>query len=224
MITRLSFHKFFLSLAGLSAVSVGFFVFGAFANHSLEFWYLLWNLFLAWVPLGLALWLELMLRHKIWSSWQGIILSILWLGFLPNSFYMVSDYIHLQDVQRLDILYDSVMFTSFILSGLAVGCTSLYLIHRQFLRRLSGRAVWGVIGGILLICSFAIYLGRDLRWNTWDVLLNPAGILFDVSDRVIHPAVHPAVLTTTLTFFVLLSSVYFVVWQLLQALRPSGNR
>jgi uncharacterized membrane protein len=52
-----------------------------------------------------------------------------------------------------------------------------------------------------------------LRWNTWDVLTSPAGILFGVSDIVLHPFGHMLAFTTTLTFFVLLTSVYIVIWQ-----------
>lgn len=197
----------------LTLVSVGFFAVGAFSNHSLELWYLLWNLFLAWLPLIFSLWLLYVLRTRAWSSWPGMCLSVLWLGFLPNSFYMISDFIHLQDYQRVNIVYDSAMFTSFILTSLLIGYTSLYLVHVQLAQRLPRRLTWIWVSMILLLCSFAIYLGRDLRLNSWDIFVAPAGFLFDVSDIVAHPAGHGLALTTTLTFFVLLLSVYIVIWQ-----------
>ncbi len=68
-----------------------------------------------------------------------------------------------------------------------------------------------VIAFIFLICSFAIYIGRDLRWNTWDVLLKPGGLLFDVSDRLLHPSVYPEMLTTTVTFFIFITGFYYVI-------------
>jgi len=164
------------------------------------------------------------LRHQPWSSWQGIFLSMLWLGFLPNSFYMVSDFIHLHDVARVDYVFDAVMFTLFILNGLLLGYLSLLMVHVALRTRLRASATVWMLGGILLLCSFAIYLGRDLRYNTWDVLVNPAGILFDVSDNIVDPTAHPQAFTTTLTFFVFLTSVYWVIWHLLCSLQRSPPR
>jgi uncharacterized membrane protein len=207
-----------------SLTSIGLFAGGVVRNHSYDYWYMVWNLFLAWVPLLLIVWLLRMLRHKRWSSWQGVGLSFLWLCFLPNSFYMVTDYIHLQDVSSVDVLYDAVMLTSFVFTGLVLGYFSLYLFHIELRKRLPAMTTSRIIGFILLLCSFAIYLGRDLRWNSWDILINPAGILFDVSDRILDPAGQPQMLVTTLSFFVLLSMLYIVLWNILHAPRAELRR
>ncbi|HJQ09176.1 MAG TPA: DUF1361 domain-containing protein [Candidatus Saccharimonadales bacterium] len=197
-----------LALGFSSLVSAGLFFVGAWANNSLEFIYLIWNLFLAWIPVLLVLWLERTLRRKLWSSWEAMTATILWVGFLPNSFYIISDYIHLQEVPRVDLLFDVVMFTAFVLNGLILGYVSLFVVHTELLRRLSTKVSALLVAFTLLVASFAIYIGRDLRWNTWDVLLNPASLLFDVSDRLLNPAAHPQIFTTTVSFFVLLGSIY----------------
>lgn len=207
------------SLAGLTAVSLGLYIAGALQNHSTLFSYLVWNLFLAWLPLLTVVFLLRSLRKRVWSSWQPFSLTILWLVLLPNSFYMISDFIHIQDVARHDLLFDVVMFTSFIITAALAGFTSLYLVHAQLFRRVGLRTSSLLVGIILFLCSFAIYLGRDLRWNSWDVLINPAGILFDVSDHLIHPLQNAAMFTTTLSFFVLLGSFYMVGWQVGEATR-----
>lgn len=215
---RLSAQKrVILSLAGLSVVSCGFYAVGMLQNHSGEFGYMVWNLLLAWVPLGLVLILLKLLRSRLWSSWQPILTTILWLLFLPNSFYMISDFVHIQDVARHDLLYDIVMFTSFIFTAALLGFISLYLVHTELLKRTSLRVSSAFVAVIVFLCSFAIYLGRDLRWNSWDVLFNPAGILFDVSDRIIHPLGHAGMMTTILSFFVLISTLYIVGWQIGEA-------
>lgn len=205
-------------LALLSVVSVGFFAVGALENHSTEYWYLIWNLFLAWLPLLFVRWLQSVIKRYGWTSWLGILLTFLWVTFLPNSFYMVSDFIHLQDYQRANIVFDAVMFSLFVLSGLLLGYTSLYLVHLELSKRLKKFKAWCWVVLILALCSFAIYLGRDLRMNSWDVLTNPAGILFDVSDPIINPRAHGLAFTTTLTFFTFLFSLYIVVWQLVRAI------
>lgn len=205
------------SLGGLTAVSLGLYMFGALQNSSFLFGYLVWNLFLAWLPLLVVIFLLRSLRTYVWSSWRPFGLTLLWLILLPNSFYMISDFVHIQDVARHDLLYDVVMFTSFIITAASVGFCSLYLVHAQLFRRVGLRSSNTLIGIILFLCSFAIYLGRDLRWNSWDVLVNPAGILFDVSDHLLHPFQNAAMFTTSLSFFVLLASLYTVGWQIGEA-------
>src|SRR5581483_2396758 len=172
--------QFFLILVTATLVGLGLFAYGAWRNHSLEFDYLIWNLMLAWLPFIFAVRLIDLLKRKLWSSWEALAVSVLWLVFLPNSFYMISDFIHLQDVQRVDVLYDAVMFTSFIYTGVVLGFSSLYLVHMQLSRRLQRLAGGSWIAATLFICSGAIYVGRDLRWNSWDILTNPGGLLFDI--------------------------------------------
>jgi len=212
--------KLGLALGASSLVSVGFWIVGAVSNHSAEYRYLVWpNLFLAWIPLGLALWLELCLRMRLWSDWRSVVITLLWIGFLPNSFYMISDFVHLMEVQRVDIVFDVAMLGSFALNGLLLGYLSLYIVHGELLKRLRVRNAGILVALVLALSSFAIYIGRDLRWNTWDVLLNPASLLFDVSDRLINANDRPEVFTTTLSFFVLLGTVYVVIYYATRILR-----
>jgi uncharacterized membrane protein len=189
-----------------------------------RYWFLIWNLFLGWLPLGFAWWLSRRLGRRRWSEPGNLLLTFLWLGFLPNSFYLVSDLIHLHVTGEVSLLYDIVMFSLFIFNAYVAGFLSLFLVHRELLKRLSYYQAHTVVGAVLLVCSFAIYLGRSLRWNTWDVLVNPAGLLFDVSDRIINPGAHPQAIVTTSTFFILLGSMYMVIWHLVQALRADNRR
>jgi uncharacterized membrane protein len=207
------------TLALSTLVNLGLFIAGAIWGVSLSYGYLVWNLFLAWLPLVFMALLLGQLKRRRWSSWPGIGLSLLWLSFLPNSFYIVSDFIHLQEAPKNEILYNAVLFTSFALNGLILGFVSLYLFHMELRKRLPSRTTRGVIAAILLLCSFAIYLGRDLRWNTWDVLVNPAGILLDLSNRFISPLSYPRMFITTGVFFVLLTTTYYVVWDIARTLR-----
>jgi uncharacterized membrane protein len=207
----------------LSIVSVGFYLVTSIANHSFMYWYLVWNLFLAWLPLLFITLLYKLLRAYPWSGWQGVGLTLLWLIFLPNSFYIVSDFIHLGDIGQLDVLSDAVMFLLFALSGLMLGFVSLYMVHRLLLKRLSRKSAHVIVAIVLLLCSYAVYLGRDLRWNSWDAVLHPAGVLFDLSDPFLSPGTHHDAFTTTLMFFVLLGTLYVVAWQFGRVMQ-SGNK
>lgn len=205
------------------SVSLGLYAYGAYRSHTLAFEYLVWNLFLAAVPLAAALRLVTVLRRRQWSAWGPIGWTLLWFMFLPNSFYMISDFIHLRDVSSEHILYAAVLFTSFIYLGVLLGFCSLYIVHRELRRRLSPTVSAAWVAGTLLVCSFAIYIGRDLRWNSWDVIISPAGLLFDVSDRLLRPAAYPTMFLTVISFFALLSSLYAVVWAGAKLLPPSAE-
>jgi uncharacterized membrane protein len=208
-----------MALLLASASSVALFVGGAVRTHSTMYGYLAWNLFLAWVPFLITLWLLKILRTHLWSSWQAIVMTVLWLSFLPNSFYLISDLTHLEDMPHVYFLYDATMFASFVINGVILGYISLYLVHSELVRRLTKR--WGNIlaAVILLLCSYAVYLGHILRWNTWDILLNPAGVLVDISDPILHPRADASAFLTTITFFALLSTTYAVLWQLVRVVR-----
>lgn len=208
------------ALLASSLLSVALYLIGTVRYDSTDFWFLNWNLFLAWLPLLLVLCLVKYLKENQWLSWQGILLTLLWLSFLPNSFYLISDLMHLNSLYIADPLYFAVMIFSFSFNGLVLGFTSMYLIHRQLLKRLKPpRLAHGCIAFVLLLCSFAIYLGRYMRWNTWDIILNPAGVVFDVSDRIINPVAHGQTFQVTALFFVLLGSMYWVLWEIVAALQ-----
>jgi uncharacterized membrane protein len=223
-VNQRSIRRQLLVTLGLSsAVSVGLLAGRIFATQHYTYWFLVWNLVLAWIPLGLAWWLVARLRTKPWLSFGSLLLTILWLGFLPNAFYIASDIIHLTETGNISVLYDVVMFLSFTFNGFVLGYLGLYGLHQELKRRLSSRASYVIVAGVLLLCSFAIYLGRYLRWNSWDILINPAGLIFDVSEPFINPSSHPQVFTTTAMIFVLLMSIYAVSYQLVKLARQNRD-
>lgn len=210
--------QFVKALLLASSISAGYFFVRVLVGHSGRYWFMLWNLFLAWLPLVFAWGLQSSLKHNRWLSWKPLLFTLLWLSFLPNSFYMVSDLVHLHSTGEVSLLYDSVLMFSFIFSGMVLGFTSLFIVQRQLQTKLHRRNTHALMTGVLLACSFAIYLGRDFRLNSWDILINPAGLIFDVSDQFINPTQHPQVITTTLMFFALLVGMYVVLWQVVKVL------
>ncbi len=204
-----------------SAISAGFFIARFVSAQSTRYAFLFWNLLLAWLPLVFAWYLQRSLKKNRWSRAAPIIFTILWIGFLPNSFYLVTDLIHLHSTGEVSLLYDCVMFFSFIFSGMVLGFTSLFMVQKLLHDKLRRRDTHSIMAAVLLLCSFAMYLGRVFRLNTWDVLINPAGLLFDVSDQFVNPTQHPQFLTTTLLFFALLIGMYAVLWQGIKTVRAS---
>lgn len=203
------------TLLGASAVSVILYLFGVAFNHDDGFYYLIWNLFLAWLPLVFVLVLLAILDKHLWSSWRGLLVTVIWLVFLPNSFYLISDFLHIYDVANASVTYNIALFASFALNGVILGYLSVWLVHKRLLARGHDKhLVWTLIGLVLLISSYAIFLGRYVRLNSWDVFTNFSAVLFSISDQVLHPSGYPAVIGVSFSFFLLLGSIYLVIWRL----------
>lgn len=200
--------RFILTLGIASAISILFFIVGILRNESLDYWYLAYNLGLAIVPLPLAFWLRQFLRRYSWADWRVVVFFAVWLFFLPNSFYIVTDFIHLPETQRVDVVQDVVMLTQFSVLGLIFGFMSVYMLHVAVLKYMARKVAAMGAGIVLFLSSFAIYLGRELRWNSWDILANPVGLLRDTSVALVQPEAA----WMTASFFLMLASLYAVWW------------
>jgi uncharacterized membrane protein len=208
-----------LGLLASSVVSVLLYAFGAWGGHTRDFAYMIWNLLLAWIALGVSLFLERTLHRNSWSSWLALAATLVWVLFLPNTFYMVTDFIHVRELPETELLSGIFMLSSFIFNGVVLGIISIYIIHRQLQARLSARTSWFLVLFVMLLSSFAMYIGRVLRWNSWDIVVNPFSLLFDVTDRIINAADHPRMLATMLGFFSMITSLYVVAWCLARVTR-----
>jgi len=211
--------KIVVALSCASGAAILLYLIGALRNQDFEYWYLTYNLGLAVIPLFLALWLRRLLKTRQWNEWRMLLLALTWLLFLPNSFYIVTDFIHLPETQRVDIVQDVVMLMQFSVVGLVLGFMSVYLLHKAYAKLLSARMLTLVVGMIFLLSSFAIYLGRELRWNSWDIVTQPWGLMRDVGDHLVNPGAHPEAFMMTFSFFIMLASLYGLLWQLTKTLR-----
>ncbi len=208
-----SLRRFIISCGLLSLLGVLLFIVGAITNERFTHAYLFWNLFLAWIPLLLALAI-----HR-YSNDNGLkkpalrasILAV-WVLFLPNAFYLLTDYIHVTEIARVDPVFDSVMFSTVISVGCAIGIASLLIVHRSLLRIMSRLHAQIIIGVAIAACSFAIYLGRELRFNSWDIITNPLQLVSEIMRIVIEPSNHLQAYVTSLTFFIVILAVYMATW------------
>ena len=202
-----------------NAVSLALFLMRLVGAENFRYWFMVWNLVLAWIAPLVAWLLVRQLATKPWRHWSSVLLTVAWLGFLPNSFYMVSDLIHVQQTGEVNIIFDTVLFASFIFNGFIAGFLGTFLLHRQLLKRLSYTRAFAVVIAVFALCGYAIYLGRVLRWNTWDALVQPAAVLFDISDTIINPLSHPQAYVITLSFTLLISALYLLAWEVYRVLR-----
>lgn len=174
--------------------------------------YLIWNLFLAWVPYIISLYFI----KKDTSIKYFILLFILWLLFFPNAPYLVTDVLHIAGRSQSLIWFDSLLFFFFGWLGLLLGMLSLYHIHQYFKAHVSYLSSEFIIFGICFISSFGIYLGRFERWNSWDLFVNPFPLIkhsLNLSANMTHTGT-PLIFVVVFTVF--MYSVYKTMYILVE--------
>lgn len=176
----------FLALVGASAFSVALVWLRHEVTGEWRYENLVWNLFLAWLPFAFAL--VAYDRDRRNGRLLSVLLpAALWLAFLPNAPYLVTDYMLLREIEGMPVWFDVVMLTSFAWTGLVLGFVSIYLIQSIARRRAGAIACWAVALGSLGLSGLGIYLGRVLRWNSWDLAVQPTAVLADVAERLQSP-------------------------------------
>jgi len=117
-------------------------------------------------------------------------LAAIWLLFLPNAPYIVTDWVHLTYLSDFQYVFDVLLLISCAGTGLLLGYASLFDVHAIVTKRLGHRWGWIVATASLILSAYGIYLGRVERWNTWDVITNPNGLLASIANCLLNPSQH----------------------------------
>lgn len=211
------------ALGVMSLLCLGLLFFRTVSTNSLRYWFIPENLALAWLGLATSWLLVKELNNRRWLSWQNLGLTFIWLFCLPNTWYVITDFIHISGTGEISELFDIVLISTLSMTGFVLGFISLWLVHRQLLKRHNPANAYWIIELIILSSSFAIYLGRVLRWNSWNVLTNPGGLIINISDRVIDPLGHMNAISFTGLFFVLITGLYFAFYKGLQSVTSQSD-
>ncbi len=173
--------------------------------------FLTWNLFLAWLPLVSALLLWVLHQYAPRLRILQWPLLLCWLVFFPNAPYLVTDFLHLSERQNVPLWYDLMLIFSFAWNGLIVGFTALWIVQEVLTAQFNRVVSLLVVCLTLLLSGFGIYVGRFLRWNSWDVISNPHLLLADILPRLIDPLAYPRTIGVTLLFSTFLTIAYLTV-------------
>jgi uncharacterized membrane protein len=191
-------------------------------TSSLDYANLVWNLFLAWIPLGFALVLYDGARRGMRAVWL-LALGGLWLLFFPNAPYLMTDLKYLREFDGAPFWYDAVMAGSAAAAGLALGFLSLFLVHSVVQRRFGALWAWLGVWAMLLLSSVGVFLGRFQRFNSWDVFTDPKPIFADLAKGLSDPLNYPRVLAVTIVFSGFLVGSYAVFYALARFSRLLGD-
>ena len=203
-----------LALAFASGASVALVLARIVWTGDLIYASFVWNLFLAWLPLVFALLAGDEFRTRTSRNWRFFGFAAAWLLFFPNAPYILTDLIHLTTYFYRHFWVDLVLILLCGLTGLVLGFVSLFLMQGVVRRLFGGTASWLFIGAVAALSSFGIYLGRFLRFNSWDIFWKPLALYHGIGTWAAHPLAH----SNSSVFPLLFAAFLFIAYLMLYAL------
>ncbi len=180
-------------------------------TNSLFFGFLIWNLFLAYVPYVISLLIKNKMKNS--SKYKLIVLLFIWLLFWPNAPYIITDFIHLHHVKANIIWLDIFILFAFSTTGLLLAILSLLDIYKIIKQKWNLKFANYFSISATFLCGFGIYLGRFLRFNSWDIFTSP----FIVLKKSILSINDPKSWFITISF----GSFLYIVFLLTRSLKSS---
>ncbi len=169
-----------------------------------------WNIFLAAIPF--------LISRKLYRRQSFGLVAILWLMcwllFLPNAPYIVTDIFHFRERSPIPLWVDLILVTSAAWNGLILGIVSLLQVDDFLNRFMNTFKANLVILCSLFLSAFGVYIGRFLRFNSWDVITNPDDLVRSVGYRVIYPQDNLRTWGFTLLCGVMLWVFYYTIKKL----------
>lgn len=167
----------------------------------MSFVYILWNIFLAFIPFIISSLLLSFSKEEKLNKIIFIIGIILWIIFIPNAPYIITDFIHLGVTRSVPIIYDILLLFSSASLGLILGFNSLFHIEQIIKTKYPKHITSLFMGIIMIMISFGVYLGRFLRFNSWDIFINHISFVNNIWKIFSQAATHMEVYIYTGLFF-----------------------
>ena len=180
------------------------------------FVWLSWNLFLAFVPYAIT---RFGIRNISWieTNVKFLFLFCSWLVFVPNAFYIITDLFHLELRTNIPLWFDLALILSFAWNGILLGVLSVRQMEKMITIKFPRMKEWQFVYPIMLLNAFGVYIGRYLRYNSWDVVSNPFQLIKDILYLLVHPIRHRFDWSMILCYAVLMTLMYVTLKKISKA-------
>jgi uncharacterized membrane protein len=191
-------------LCGATMVSLVLFRVRTILSGSSDYAFLIWNIFLAWIPLGIAYTASALAQKRRFLLFTIPAGAVLWLIFFPNAPYILTDLLHLgRMVRDVPLWFDVLLLIWFSWTGLLLGLVSLFFMHSLVTRELGRFMGWAFVLMVGLLTGLGIYIGRFLRWNSWDLFFQPLERFTEFMYYATHPSMRAIMFISTFSLFFL---------------------
>ncbi|RXG13318.1 putative membrane protein [Leeuwenhoekiella aestuarii] len=184
-------------------------VFRVKTTHDYFGLFLVWNLFLAFIPLGIV-WFMKFNKELFLNPIKKFFMLLLWLLFLPNAPYVLTDLIHLSYSPSQWFVYDAVVILTFAGVSLYFGYQSILELRRLLKNTINKKLLNIATISVFILCGFGIYLGRVVRFNSWDLVTNPFELFTTILQVLTNPVEYKFVWLFTLAFGTLLNAGFYI--------------
>ncbi len=156
---------------------------GAFDRYSGR---IVWNLFLAFIPLVLSLWLFLRYSERRGLLWW--IVFVTFIIFLPNASYLLTDIIHLIEAIRAgySIWVTTLIFIPLHLLAITIGWEAyvISVINQSYYLKKHNAKRFILTSELMThaLSAVGIFVGRFRRFNSWDLVTKPSILLSSTID------------------------------------------
>jgi uncharacterized membrane protein len=175
--------------------------------NSYTYLFLVWNLFLAVIPYAITMCLVSLPKLNRTTL---LLAFCVWLLFLPNAPYILTDMWHLRYHTTHIFWLDILLISAFAFNGMILFYFSIGDIKTILLRHLNLVTTNLIITFVFFLSAFGIYLGRFLRYNSWEILSNPEMLFIDITNILTQPIVHKEAWLFTLLFGAFFTVGYWV--------------
>lgn len=157
-------------------------------THSPFYLFLVWNLFLAGIPFAITQVFKMSSKLRSLKI-VGFIGFGAWLLFLPNSPYIITDLVHLHSDRSSLVWLDLFLVFVFAFNGLLLGLLSMLDMFSLIRQHYGSRVAKYTMFKVCLLSGYGIYLGRFLRFNSWDITTKPGTLFLQIIQSLKEPKV-----------------------------------
>lgn len=213
---NLKYKMFALLMLALSSIGFVFLTFFVKLYANVNYFFLIWNLFLAWIPMIFSViiyYLYVYAKSGVTKNISLLAGGFIWLIFYPNAPYIFTDFIHIKEkALEMPLWAELIMYLTVASIAALITFFSLYIVQDIINERFGYKVGWTFSTIILALSSIGVYMGRFVRWNSWDIISHPGVILAEVFNKIKYPLANRKTIAFSFAFFLLILFMYITVY------------
>lgn len=185
--------------------------------------FLVWNLFLAFVPYAITQWAAVDIR--ILKNRTKLAATLFtWLLFVPNCFYIITDLFHLDTFDTAPKWFDLLLIFSFAWNGIVLGIVSIRRVETIVKSSMGRNFSLLIVFAVMWLNAFGIYIGRYLRFNSWDIVMQPFSLFKEMFEVLFHPLTNKMEWGMIGVYAVFMTVLYITIKKLGENFSPAQSK
>ena len=147
-----------------------------------------------------------------------------WLLFIPNCFYIITDLFHLDTFDSAPKWFDLLLIFSFAWNGIVLGIVSIRRVETMVERSTGHNFSLLIVFAVMWLNAFGIYIGRYLRFNSWDIVTQPFSLFKEMFEVLFHPLTNKMEWGMIGVYAVFMTVLYITIKKLGENFSPAQTK